>query len=552
MRVVVCSNCSAEHSHVLAPTLASIGLRQPHWHNYLGSYAHIAKRLPRGQHPALAALPSMESGAHWELPSLKATIKLGGQSKVDLSFLKIYDVEFYPYTLPGADPVFAVCGGSHVIVCRCVLEKNRTIEILFWPENEQKETPEGELIYANSVTWSQAENGDPLLCVTGSSAREINIFNIATKQLVTTLTGHGDDINDLAVSPVNPIILASCSVDHSVRIWSLDPAHEKKPLAAICYGQGHKDQILTLAYHRSGRFILSAGMDTKVNLWTVPEDLEEHMGTDKPAMIHYPHFSTTEVHTDFVDCVQWYNDLIFSHAARENKIILWKIDGFSSDSVHVPNVPVPISNAVTSRTPLTTPVDSSSGTRSAWGGRFQRLLQFELPNTMQFYIRFSIFHELGRHPILVAGNEKSKAFFWDLERLENAGTGEDANEPAYGKPFGLLRQVREGSSSSIASSAVSTGSGTTKAKRKKVKEPPRDQGVANPFLPIKAHKIIEVPKYTAFPFRHFAWSRDGQWCVGAGDSGLINVFHRWEKGVPPIKPDSDLAPFLRQQETVIS
>jgi hypothetical protein len=62
----------------------------------------------------------------------------------------------------------------------------------------------------NSVTWSQAENGDPLLCVSGSGSNLINVFNVTTKQLVTvcvsplthphiadsyvvqTLAGHGD------------------------------------------------------------------------------------------------------------------------------------------------------------------------------------------------------------------------------------------------------------------------------------------------------------------------------------------------------------------------
>lgn len=37
--------------------------------------------------------------------------------------------------------------------------------------------------------------------------------------------------------------------------------------------------------------------------WAVPDDLKEHTGTDKPVMVHYPHFSTTEIHTDFID---WY------------------------------------------------------------------------------------------------------------------------------------------------------------------------------------------------------------------------------------------------------
>lgn len=352
-------------------------------------------------------------------------------------------------------------------------------------------------------------------------------------------------INDLAVSPVDPTILASCSADHSVRLWSLDPAHKAQPLAAICHGQGHKDQILTLAFHRKGRFILSAGMDTKVNMWVVPEDLKKHAGTDKPAMIHYPHFSTTEVHTDFIDCIQFYNDLIFSHACRESKIILWKIDAFSSDNAVIPDPPIPTSAASTSRTPVTVPAKSSSTTRSAWGGRFQRLLQLALPDTDQFYIRFNLFHELGSHPVLAAGNEKSKAFFWDLQRLENSGTGEDTSQRGKAIPNGLPRHIRDGSVSSNASSAVSTSSGATKGTKKKAKEQTRDRGIADPFTSIKAHKIIQIPKYAAFPFRQFSWSRDGQWCVGVGDPGLINVFHRWEKGVPPNKLDSEVVLLIR-------
>ncbi|KAH8728952.1 WD40-repeat-containing domain protein [Phaeosphaeriaceae sp. PMI808] len=474
--------------------------------------------------------------AHGELPSLKATISLGGLAKSDLNTVQVYDVKFYPYTLPGVDPVFAVCGGPHVIVCRCVLETNRTIEILQWSEKDQERPANNAPSIYNSLAWSQAGNGDPLLCVAGDATRQIHVFNIATKQLVAS-------IGDLAVSPIDPTILASCSIDHTVRIWSLDPAHKDKPLVAICYGQGHTDQILSLAYHRKGRYILSAGMDTRINLWVVPDALKDRAGTDEPVMVHYPHFSTTEVHTDFVDSLKWYNDHIFSHASREEKIILWKIDGFSSDRDDLPDAPIPTSKTTTSRTPVIIPANSHSSTRSAWGGRFQRLLQFDLPDITGFYLRLSLFHEVGRHPILVAGNEKSKAFFWDLQKLEDCGTGEDntQDEGPEEIPLGLPRHVRDGSIASTASSTVSTGSSTTKtkAKTKKAKAKTPDHGIGDPFVSIQAHKIIEIPKYNTFAFHQFAWSRDGQWCVGAGGGGMINVFNRWEKGVPPAKSDSE-------------
>lgn len=249
--------------------------------------------------------------------------------------------------------------------------------------------------------------------------------------------------------------------------------------------------------------------------------------------------------------VQWYNDLILSHACREDKIILWSVDKFSSDRTTTPPAPIPTSNAVHSRSPVTIQANTTSNTRSAWGGRFQRLLQFELPHTNQFYIRFSIFHELGRHPILAAANEKSKTFFWDLHRLENSGVGEDGSQNAKGLPLGLPRHVREGSTTSTASSAVSTSSGTTRAKQKKVKEQHIDRGISDPFRSIKAHKMVEIPRYKAFAFRHSAWSRDGQWFVGVGDCGTIAIFNRWEKSVPPISPDKEL-PLEESNQRIVS
>jgi polycomb protein EED len=54
------------------------------------------------------------------------------------------------------------------------------------------------------------------------------------------------EINDLAISPINPYILASASEDSTVRIWSLDPAHARQPCAAILEGDGHKETVLTL------------------------------------------------------------------------------------------------------------------------------------------------------------------------------------------------------------------------------------------------------------------------------------------------------------------
>jgi polycomb protein EED len=205
--------------------------------------------------------------------------------------------------------------------------------------------------------------------------------------------------------------------------------------------------------------------------------------------------------------VQWYNDLILSHAVQEDKIILWRIDRFTSDRADTPQAPIPTSKGTNSRTTVTVLAQPASGTQSAWGGRFQRLLQFDLTMINGWYVRFSLFHHIGQHPILVVGDEKSNAFFWDLHSLESVGTGE-----------------------------MDPQTETAKVQRAKSLLP--EKGIGDPFRTIKAHKRIEVPKYMAFAFRHFDWSGDGQWCVGVGNSGMVNVFHRWGNGIPPDTTDS--------------
>jgi polycomb protein EED len=94
---------------------------------------------------------------------------------------------------------------------------------------------------------------------------------------------------DLAISPASPLILASASADHTVRLWSLDNAHDpsvdgRQPCAAICAGEGHRESVLSIvriacfvrleidgllepkAFHPLGRYLLSGGMDHAINL----------------------------------------------------------------------------------------------------------------------------------------------------------------------------------------------------------------------------------------------------------------------------------------------
>ncbi|KAF2662679.1 WD40 repeat-like protein [Lophiostoma macrostomum CBS 122681] len=509
--------------------------------------------------------------SHSDLPSFQCYHRLGGSnSDVKEAW---QDVQFYPHTHASLDPVFAVTGTSrNTAVYRCVRNEDReaSIELIRWfgdqSQSDRSDIPNPAL---NSVEWTHTNDGDPLLMVAGANPA-INILNVSTGNLVMTLAGHGKLVTELVISPTDHTILASASYDRSIRLWTLDPACEGQRTVAILAGDGgHKFDIIALVsmsraytleantsqgWHRKGRYLLSGGMDTMVNLWMIPEDekLKKNLGSDNPIMMAYPHFSSTDIHHDYVDCVKFYNDLIISRAAKENTILLWKIDNFSSNDSPPASPPLPHSPIVQSRTPVRVPVTPLSGTRSAWGGKFQRLLQFEYPQTDPFYMRFGLLHELGMHPVLAAGNTKSKIFFWDLQVLEEAGLGE--NVPGAGKKkkrdnnraptsCGLAvtmagKKMARESSHTSESSAASDPSNPAHSETSKASVSSKGDdlgattGIGDHFKSIVPHKTETIPN-VSFAIRGMAWSRNGEWLVACGDYGMVAVMDRWGHRRPP-------------------
>jgi polycomb protein EED len=53
-------------------------------------------------------------------------------------------------------------------------------------------------------------------------------------------------------------------------------------------------------------------------------------------------------------------------------------------------------------------------------------------------LRFGLFHEPGKRPILAMGNERSKIYFWDLQKCEE---GEDVVKKGKG---GRKKAVKNG------------------------------------------------------------------------------------------------------------
>jgi polycomb protein EED len=426
----------------------------------------------------------------------------------------------------------------------------------------------------NTLCWTQDSiTGKPLLCISGTSPKQIQIIDVESGTVKQSLVGHGRGLNDLAISPLSTSLLASASEDYTIRLWSLDPKHKEQPCVALFAGEGHRQTIQACSFHPNGKWMLSAGLDTAVCLWAVPslDELERRNqnGTEdlpQPKIVYYPHFYSNEIHNDFVDNVVFYGDLILSrcakdqtHPDRTNDILLWKIEGFNAEDDPPKHPPIP---------------EPGKHTRSSFPhaeGRkgFQRLLTFDMPNTSRFYLRFGLLHQPDLRPILAMGDDKSRFMFWDLEKLEEGWSPEEEralNVKKTGRKPGKAKgkgKARADDSSETASSVTTInrlgelrrGTPAEGTRTYSFPRPPsasslthffaadpsaatstsfppeRKFDLGDPFMPLKPHRTIHCNDMTLSKTKHFAttqiaWSPDGCWMVAVGDSGMMCMFHR--------------------------
>jgi polycomb protein EED len=510
-----------------------------------------------------------------------------------------YDAKFYPYhTSSTSAPVFALVGNREIVICRPSSNKGESLVRL--NVFRDLETAPGDwTIHSssilNSCAWNYIDQSVPLISVAGPSGL-IKVLNALTGKLVTTLVGHGAEINDLATHPSYPWILASASGDHSIRIWDLRRKIESGENACLIIcgnGHGHKEPVLTCAWHGSGYYLISGGQDHMLCIWTIP-DLAPHSSffdtaekqaknlrsSSETKVVHYPHFATSAIHSNYVDCVCFYGDLILSKAAEENKIVLWKVTGLNSKATP----PLPDSAPGTGtfldtrsgflqqdvcsnelheidskcRSPLVIPL-------------LTRLLEFQVPFCDLFYMRFSLLLPSHAHPhlhpVLAIGNTKTKIFFWDLMGLELGHDGgvtssneedqfkrpDSKNKRKLGEPLSRkafesynnpdIRSESPLASSSHRSSSVLTTTNASSPAVFPLQEPevsttrtspalfdPTTDGssvpprlnkyrINDPFTPIPAHYSHTPNVNYHLMARQIAWSSCGRWCVVAGESG---------------------------------
>ncbi|MBE9057399.1 serine/threonine-protein kinase [Sphaerospermopsis sp. LEGE 08334] len=100
-------------------------------------------------------------------------------------------------------------------------------------------------------------NGQTL--ISGSDDKTIKIWNLPTRKLKSTLTGHSSSITYLALTP-DARTLVSASWDDTIKIWNLPTGKLKSTLT------GHSEKVRTLAISPDGNTLVS-GSDDNIKIW---------------------------------------------------------------------------------------------------------------------------------------------------------------------------------------------------------------------------------------------------------------------------------------------
>ncbi|RMZ86501.1 hypothetical protein DV736_g6270, partial [Chaetothyriales sp. CBS 134916] len=496
-----------------------------------------------------------------------------------------WDVKFYPYdTAENAPLIFAVSNKNTIFVARIVNNETGDIVIL---RTFSVNSGEAEKALADPFVacgWAFVNQDEPLLLGAGDNGL-VRVFNVVQGSLETTLQGHGQGtINDLAVHPLYPWIIASASEDTSIRVWDLrrSIARHESPSIIICgHGHGHQQSILTVAWHDSGRYLISGGHDNRICVWTLPDLAPESGFWDEISprrrerssgeirIIHFPHLVTSAIHSSFVDCVRFYNDRVLSKSSEECKVVLWEITGFDSNLPPPDKMLAPKAqeHLDTRNGFMHTETTLDSGISKVVvkdelvdKAKFTRLLEFSVPECMSFYMRFELLKPSARypniHPVLAIGNNLSQVFFWDLEALNLGYDGAVRRARNTGRPKRggkahhptVERGTRQTPSSTVSAAAAaaavtavstpsSNQSSPTRASSFTEPTPPFDQldvigepqadrdrfPLDDPHTPIRAQRIVQLkPKASKSDLmvttRSIAWSPDGKWCIATGET----------------------------------
>jgi len=97
--------------------------------------------------------------------------------------------------------------------------------------------------------------------VLSSSAVEMRYWNLETGELIFEMTGHGSNINDIAIGPNDEFAISSAWRENSIRMWDMRTGVE------LALFNGHDGVMERVDITPSGLYALSASADKTLRVW---------------------------------------------------------------------------------------------------------------------------------------------------------------------------------------------------------------------------------------------------------------------------------------------
>lgn len=136
------------------------------------------------------------------------------------------------------------------------------------------------------------------------------------------MEGHTKAVNKLALLfTANCSYLVSASDDGTINIWNL--SNPEEDMMTLQDPNSKNKSVMAIAVIKSGKKIISGGMDCQVRLWDVSTGANEKMNPAHTKTVH--------------DVVVFSNDTLFATASWDSTIVLWEVKTkMAYKTIHTP------------------------------------------------------------------------------------------------------------------------------------------------------------------------------------------------------------------------
>ncbi|MDZ7953824.1 serine/threonine-protein kinase [Nostoc sp. DedQUE09] len=156
---------------------------------------------------------------------------------------------------------------------------------------------------------------DGKILATASNDKTIKLWQVETLEEICTILGHAQAVKSVAFSPDGQI-LASGSWDKTIKLWDVNTGKE------ICTLAGHQLKVNSVAFSPQGQLLASASYDRTIRLWQIEGSQREIQ--NRPC---YSLLSTLSGHAWAVLTVAFSPDgQILATGSDDNTIKLWEVN----------------------------------------------------------------------------------------------------------------------------------------------------------------------------------------------------------------------------------